>query len=277
MIIESLEKNGFLYVPYPEDLRKGVEDAMEAWKAFCALPSEDKLRFGYDGDVKTSGNGYELKLDVSAGDLKEDAHMRLAVREDLLERAHRVDSMVAPAFVEKALAVNELMRSILEEFSAAVESSLGLSGFKDDVMEYQPRWLIRFLHYFGDRKPGDEIASPHVDKGGFTLHLYESHPGVEYLSYETREWTSLPLSHSDTVIIPGMGLQNRSKGKLRALCHRVVATEDTATTGRFSAVCFFNFKNVRFYDKSTFGRLQSQEPGAFYDMSFEKFDGFFID
>jgi len=273
--IKELETEGRVYVPYPPELRIGVEEAVGAWKEFCALPEEMKVRFSYDPDAKTSGNGYELKKG-SSFDLKENVHLRVNAQEMLLERARAVDDVVAPRFVEKALALNGLMGPLLRAFAEGVEREYGIPGFADDVMAKQPDWLIRFLHYFGDREPGEEIATPHTDKGGFTLHLYESAPGVERLTYD-KKWVEMPLPGGKTVIIPGMGLQNRSRCRLKATCHRVVATEETAQTGRFSAVCFLNFRNARYFDKSRFGAQQEWAPGAFYDMPFEEFDTFFID
>lgn len=278
MKVDSFHKDGYLYVPYPKELRDAVENAMQSWIAFCKLPNEQKLKFGYDPDSKLSGNGYELKLqEGNRLDKKEDFHLRVAMKEDLLKRAKLVDEGITPRFVEDALAINDLMAPLVFEFAQGIENTYNIPGFRKDVEERQPMWLLRFLHYFGDRDPGEEIATGHVDKGGFTLHLYESHEGVERLTYDTKEWKPLPLSHEETVIIPGMRLQNRSKGKLRALCHRVVATEETAKEGRYSAVCFFNFNNGRFYDKDTHGRLQNWTPGVFYDMPFEDFDKLFID
>ncbi len=274
--LEDLQKLGRLYVSYPEDLRKGVEDAVDAWKAFCALPREQKIKFPYDSDNKVSGNGYELKEGTSV-DLKENVHLRVSGRDMLMEYANRVDSVIAPTFVEKALALNELMAPTLRTFAEAVEKKYSIPGFTEDVMIMQPTWLIRFIHYFGDRKAGDEIATPHNDKGGFTLHLYESDSGVERLDFDTREWVPMPLSHDQTVIIAGNGLQQRSRCQLRALSHRVVANEETAQKGRFSAVCFFTFRNARYFDKTKFGSQQAWAPGTFYDMPFEEFNKLFVD
>lgn len=273
--VTELKTDGRVYVPYPSELRVGVEEAVEAWKAFCELPEETKVGFPYEADAKTSGNGYELKKG-NAYDLKENFHLRTVARDHLLEKARAVDDAVATKFVEKALAVNALMAPLLRDFAESVEQQYDIPGFAADVMVKQPDWLLRFLHYFGDRKPGEEIATPHTDKGGFTLHLYESAPGVERLTYE-KEWVTMPLDDGETVIIPGMGLQNRSKCELKATCHRVVATEETAKTGRFAAVCFFNFDHTRYFDKTRFGAQQDYAPGVFYDMPFAEFDKLFID
>ncbi len=278
MNVASLQEYGCTYVPYPAELRTAVEQALESWKAFCALPDEQKLLFGYDPDVKTSGNGYELK-NIAKGDIdsKEDMHLRVIAREELLRRARLVDGVVAPRFVEDALAINPYIASVVSEFGRTVEQEYGVVGFEKDILATQPSWLIRFLHYFGDRRVDDEIATAHVDKGGFTLHLIETDGGVERLAYHGRSWVPLPLPAGKTVILPGMGLQNRSRGQLRALCHRVVATSDTAKHGRYSAVCFFNFDNMRFYNKTAYGSLQKWPPGAFYDMPFEEFNKLFVD
>lgn len=276
MDIRELETDGRIYVPYNAELREAVENAMQEWIAFCALPEEKKLNFPYAADTNVSGNGYELKKDIATADLKEDFHLRVSARDWLTENARSVDDSITPSFVEKALKLNALMAPIVREFAESVERECEIEGFASDVMSKQDSWLIRFLHYFGGRKQGEEIASPHVDKGGFTLHLYESAPGVERLTYDKR-WVDMPLSHDETVIISGMRLQNRSKGALRATCHRVVATEETAKVGRYSAVCFLGFDKGRFYDKVSHGRLQEFAPGAFYDMPFEEFDKLFTD
>lgn len=278
MNISELKTHGRVYVAYPEALRDAVEKAMVSWKAFCALPNEIKLRFGYDADAKVSGNGYELK-DVPGKflDRKEDFHLRVSAKNELLQRANQVDEIITPQFVKDALALNPFMAPLLREFGEAVEKECDMPGFAEDVMGMQDSWLFRFLHYFGNQEPGSEIAAGHVDKGGFTLHLYESHAGVERLTYETRVWEPMPLSHKETVIIPGTGLQNRSKGQLKGLCHRVVATEETANNGRYSAVCFFDFAHRRYYDKATHGRLQDWPCGFNYDMAHEEFDKLFID
>lgn len=278
--VKELERLGALYMSYDPLLRKGVEEAMVWWDKFCALPNADKLKFGYTPDHKVSGNGYELKLS-GARDQKEDVHFREIVRDELLFGAAKVHPEIGPAFVEKALAVNGLMTELVRDFAQFVEREYHIVGFERDVMEYQPRWLLRFLHYFPIGSPGEVIAAAHPDKGGFTLHLYESHPGVEYFSKETRRWESLPLSHDQTVAFPGLGLQQRSRCQLRALVHRVIATEETALRGRQSAVCFFNFGGARFYNKENRGPTQElikkHGPDFFYDMSFEEFDQYFID
>jgi len=276
--IEELKQEGRLYVAYPKALRDAVARAMEAWRAFYALPEGKKILWEYEPDAKTSGNGYELKKGETGTDLKEDVHLRVVARTELMARAALVHPTIGPEFVDASLAVIPLIVPLVQEFGRAVEKEYGIEGFEQDILSTKDTWLLRFLHYFGGDEP--VMAAAHADKGGFTLHLYESDPGVERLDYDTREWVEMPLSHEETVIIPGIGLQNRSKCELRALYHRVVATEKTAKTGRDSAVCFFNFGRVRFFDKSKFGSQQSQPVAWNYDFTperFAEFDQYFID
>lgn len=274
--LDELKKNGCLYVDYNPLLRKGVEEAMRAWEAFCALPEEQKVRFDYEGDVNVSGNGYELKKGEQGQDFKENAHLRVAARDELLSKAAQVHPEIGPAFVETSLALNPLIAPLIRSFASEVEKEVGIEGFEEDVMERQPTWLLRFLHYFGGRTPGEVLAAPHGDKGGFTLHLYESHPGVERLTFDTKEWVPMDLPAGKTVVFPGMGLQNRAKCELRAPYHRVVATDETAESGRWSAVCFFNFRNARYFDKKTHGAQQAQPLAFNYDIPYERFDDLFV-
>ncbi|HYD93124.1 MAG TPA: hypothetical protein VEB18_01550 [Candidatus Paceibacterota bacterium] len=275
--IKELAEIGLVYISYPPELRAAMAKAMESWRVFYALPDEQKLRFGYIPDAKTSGNGYELKGKAGDVDRKENIHLRPIVRDELMEAAHRVDSVIAPRFIEDALALNPLIAPLLRAFGEAVEREYDVPGFADDIMAKQSEWLLRFLHYPGGRKVGEVIAHPHVDKGGFSLHLDESHGGVQRLSYGTREWEPMPLSHKETAIFTGTGLQHRSQCRLRALSHRVVAVPGAAEEGRDSAVCFVDFAHRRYFNKEKFGSQQDWAPGAFYDMPFEEYDKLFID
>jgi isopenicillin N synthase-like dioxygenase len=271
-----LETRGFVNPSYPTDLRRGVETAMHAWEVFCALPNDLKQRITYTADGNVSGVGYELKLDEgSTLDLKEDFHLRLSEEEHLKKEAQKVGD-IALNFVDIALKLSALMAPVIHEFTEEVETQLGLKGFTADTARKHPRALLRFLHYFGDRNVGDVLAVPHVDKDGFTLHLYESHHGLEYLTHDG-VWEPMEFSHAQTAVIPAMRMQYRSQNRLKATCHRIVATDETAGPGRFSAVCFFDFSGTPYYDKVKQGRLQDREPGFNYRMPFNEFSKLFVD
>jgi isopenicillin N synthase-like dioxygenase len=275
--IKNLETSGKVYASYPSPLRAAVLDATASWKALCALPDEVKLRFPYDPDTKQSGNGYECKREKGQLlDQKENFHLRLSARDELMNHARSMSEPEFADFIEKALALPDLIMPLLLEFGAAVEERYEVPGFADAVASTKPELLIRFLHYFGECEPGEEIASPHVDKGGFTLHLYESDGGVEQLSQDKQSWLPLPVSNDETVIFPSLGLQQFLGSRVKALCHRVIATPECAQAGRYSAVCFVDFAESLHYDKARHGRLQNFPPGFNYDMPADQFDDLFV-
>lgn len=241
--IQQFKTTGQYTLTYPPALRSAVEGEIARWKEFCAQPLETKKRVGYSNNG--AGVGYEHK-DGSGpkGDRKEN-----------------MDLTDGPLI--------DLIRASALDFAGECEKEHGLGGFVDEVRECT--FFVRLIHYFGDRSVGEETAASHVDQSGFTFHLYESDPGLQCLTYDTHEWIDMLVSAGETVIIPAMQMQLRSRGELRALAHRVVSTEKTAKTGRYSAVCFIQLRDTKKYDKDRCGRLQEKEPGFNYAMSHEEF------
>lgn len=265
-----MAKEFVVNVSYPSELRAGVEKAVESWKQFCAESEADRLRFPYNSNAGM-GVGYELKKTEGANlDVKEDFHFTMGAKKWISETAESIGDEKIITFVNSAEGLVNLMEPLVLEFAQRIEKEFALEGFEDEVKASKDMWFVRFLHYFGGRKEGDEIATPHADKSGFTLHLYESDPGLEYLDFD-KKWQEMPVSSGETAIIPGMRLQYRSENRLKAIYHRVVATEETAARGRFSVVCFIHLKRTPQYNKQKAGRLQEFQPGFNYDMPFEEF------
>jgi isopenicillin N synthase-like dioxygenase len=148
-----------------------------------------------------------------------------------------------------------------------------LENFSRDVMDNKQNWKFRYLHYFPSES-GAPIAHPHADRGGFTLHLHESHPGAQYLDFRGK-WRPLPVSKNETIIFPSIMLQQRSKSRLKALCHQVLATPEAAREGRYSMVAFVDFlSDVRFNDREY--RMQDLDPGFNYALSENEFSKYFV-
>lgn len=271
--IQDLKTKGFVSLSYPAPLRKAVDEAVEAWKKFCALDAETKKGLPYSNN--SAGVGYELKDGTGPkGDKKENLDVALEGKEWLRANAGKIGNPIALDFIEKSTVLVGIIKPIILDFAAQAEKAFGLKDFVKEVDESEDAFSVRFIHYFGDRKEGDEIASAHADQSGFTLHIFESDAGLQCMTFE-KEWIDMPVSEGETVIIPSMQMQLRSQGELKALCHRVIATEKTARTGRFSAVCFVQLKKTPKYDKDRCGRLQEKEPGFNYTLSHEEFSRFF--
>ena len=279
--LSNLGKPGYAKLTYLDLLRQGVRSATNAWRKFFALDEELKRLISYSGDVNVSGVGYELKLEPgSNNDLKEDFHLRTSKRDFLMKEVEKIGQEdkeaghTAEEFVHAALFLNHLAEPVIQEFAAAAEEQFGIDGLLVDTIAKQPEALIRFLHYFGNRGDGDELAAQHVDKGGFTLHLFESDLGLEYLGHN-RAWQPMEFELGEAAVIPGMRLQLRSRNQLKATCHRVIANAKTAVRGRCSAVIFVDFANTPYYNKEKFGRLQDQLAGFNYNMPLPEFEKLF--
>ncbi|MES2216268.1 MAG: 2OG-Fe(II) oxygenase family protein [Patescibacteria group bacterium] len=271
--LSSLKNQGFVNLPYPNDLRNAVNSTVTSWKNFCSLPIKAKTDLPYSNN--TAGVGYELKEGKGPkGDRKENFDITTAGTEWLTKHAKQIGNGPALEFITQATELIETMKPYIFEFAEKVEKNFALKGFADEVRKSENAFFVRFIHYFGDRKLEDETASAHTDQSGFTLHLFESDPGLQCLSYD-KKWIDMPVSEGETVIIPAMQLQYRSNGELKALCHRVIANTKTAENGRYSAVCFIQLSDTPKYDKEKHGRLQEKVAGFNYDMPFTEFSKLF--
>lgn len=278
MNIKSLKTIGVVRLSYPQDLRAEVERTQKSWKKFCALPLATKKAFAYSN--KSAGVGYEMKDGSgSMGDIKENFDVALVGERYLKAVANsgkldKKSAKIAGEFVSHAIALIVSMTPLVIGFAKECEKSFGLKGFTSEIANSPEGFFVRFIHYPPQKSRGESTAQAHPDQSGFTLHLFESSSGLECLTYDGK-WVPMPVSESETVIIPDMQMQLRSKGILRALWHRVTATSTTARRGRFSAVSFIQFKDTPKYNKDTHGRLQEKPEGFNYKMSHKEFAKFF--
>lgn len=273
--IEKFRDKGLVSVPYPSNLKKVVSEVAESWKLFCGLPKEVKEKFEYILNVH-DGTGYEIKDDPSVEiDLKENFHVSLGELGRFRSTAKDIEDERTTHFIRDVENLMNKVEPFVVDFIEKVEKTYNLRGFKDECLEGKDMWVFRYLHYFKSGKSGKELAAPHCDRGGFTLHLYESVSGLEYLGYDGESWNTMPISLGETVIIPGMQLQMRSEGELKALCHKVKSNDISAKEGRFSAVLFVDFPHTARYNKKAYGMLKRFGPGFNYTMPFSEFSKLF--
>ena len=272
MDMDLLKSSGFVSVEYPLRLRALVLNAMESWKAFCELPLETKQKLS--GGDRVKDFGYMLRSDSGPrADSKEQFH---AVRENfplLLPKAKEINDSRATEYIEAIDALIVAMRPMVQNFASRVEEHFGLIGFENDVMKCQDSWTFRYLRYPPGARP--MLANAHADRGGFTFHLGETQEGGEFFDVKKYEWRSWPLSDTQTIIFPSMNLQYRSRGRLKALWHRVVPNEKSVEYGRYSMVAFIDIDSSHHIDGSRF-RMQEFEPGFNYGLSFEEFAKYFV-
>jgi isopenicillin N synthase-like dioxygenase len=271
--VSSMRTDAFAAMPYRPAVRDRVQDLKATWEAFLALPERNRARLRYCADnlVGGSGSGYEPPSPAKPDSRKHTFHAKLVHREWLLGGARAVGHPAAFALVETALAFLEDVQPHLREFADAFAREFGDPSFPTDLDAGFDECVVRLLWYPPGYTPGEDIAKQHVDKGGGTLHLFETEGGVERLAPDSREWVPFPVGDGQAVVFSGLRMQHRTRCATRALCHRVRATEVTAMRGRLSGVLFLNFARTPYYDKANLGSTQGHEAGWNYDLSFEDF------
>lgn len=265
--ISPLQSNGVAMMPYAPELRRLVDEAAIAWQEFCQLPTAEKMRLAQT----STAIGYELKNGVGPrADRKENFDITTSAIDSFDHIGPQHD------FIIKATKVSAAMAELAIDFAHQVEAAYEVPGLAAKTQASTDQIFTRFLHYFGDRDAGEEIATPHCDQSGFTFHLSETAGGCQRLDYATRTWVDMPVVPGKLAAFPAMQLQLLSKGELKALSHRVIATDETKDLGRFAMVCFVKLNHTPSYDKETHGRLQEFAPGFNYDMAPEQFNRLFI-
>lgn len=270
----NIQDDGVELISNPPQLHESVQETARLWQAFCELPSEVKQVFATTN--RQNGVGYEVKNGSGKnGDSKENFDYSRKGREELRTVLSQVDSQVARDFIRSIESLSDLAQPMIEAFGVRIEKKYGVTGFGAIAKVSAPNAFFRFIHYPDRRYPGELTAEPHVDNSGFTFHLFETSPGCERLSFDTGEWISLPVAKGRAVVFPSMQTQLVSRGKVKGLCHRVVANPTSAKKGRYAVVCFVALANVPMYDRKTHGRLQEMAPGFNYKMPQEEFEKLF--
>lgn len=268
MNVQTLDTDGYVTVRYPAPLRLRVSEAMTAWKRFCELPEHEKQKIS--GGDRIDDYGYMHRNDGGPrADKKELFHLLQRREQELLAQAETVIDRRAVEFVRAGDVLSHAIKPLIMDFAHSIQNVYEMPGFAADVLCSSHLWTFRFLHYFG----GEMLANAHADRLGFTLHLYESHGGGEYLGLD-RVWRPWPVNHEQTIIFPSIGLQHRSGCTLNALWHRVVPNEVTRTEGRYAMVAFIDFPQSREWDKYRH-RVQDFPPGFNYGMSYNDLDKLF--
>lgn len=269
MRIETLDTKGFVSLEYPRPLREAMERAMGSWRRFCTLPLEQKRLLS--GGDRLNDFGYMKREDGGPrADDKELFHALRSKYDELLPKAQLIGDSRATDFIQAVDVMLDRMKPVIQNFARAVELRYGLAGFEAEVMRTQDFWTFRYLRY---PKGKPVLANAHADRGGFTFHLGESEGGGEYFSFD-RAWQPWPVSERETIIFPSMALQHRSKGALKALWHRVVPTESSASE-RYSMVTFVDFKGSHRFNDARWN-MKDFEPGFNYDIPFDEFSKLFV-
>lgn len=258
-IYPALRENLLAVVDYPPALTALIGEAAP-WRDFCALPEEvkQKLHFPdawYGGEV-----GYRRRRRKEGRDEKEYFHhtgKRFAEHVANPEVQKLTDEF---PIVREFLAYCETVHREAAKFIEGIvrESERDIPGFRENVFpEGEITATLRLLNYLPGSAEEKVLADPHFDRGGFTLHLFETHPGLEYLDWDYA-WKNVPIEHGKTVIFTGYQLSEFTGGKCQKTWHRVVQDKALGGRNRFSMVYFCELINQPLYPADA--RTQNEKP-----------------
>lgn len=229
------------YVPIDFPLRKeDFEAAINVFMRFLDLPMDVKtpLYFKIDPEDRGTEVGYKRYIrDVGQTDNREYVHYHLAAETgftkarqsiaefDLLLQAMRSVYEIAKAELQKVLC----------EFDAR---------FPGLYNEYFPRdkhekLYLRFLKY--DRAmPGDFLAKGHYDRGGCTLALAESAPGL-HIGTNARDMRPVFHKEGQALFFPGIRFPELASNDFVPSWHAVIQKNEDVysdTVARWAIVLF---------------------------------------
>lgn len=270
-------------VKYPDELQAKVKEAVEGFEEFLTLDPDTQDVFTISD--RFNGFGVERKMgdgsDASGGshDVKLNFDTTRAGIESLEAAANSIkgaNGKIAQGFIKSIASLAEYAQTAISDVGALIEKRSGAQGFHTLAKESASDAYFRFLHYPADVPVGSIVGEPHPDNSGFTLHLYESTDGCEWLDGDKTTWHPMPVNEGYATSFASMQTQLVTGGEIDALWHRIVANEATHTVGRIAVVCFVSLKDTPKYDRKSHGRLQAFETGSTYGLHPEQFNNLFV-
>lgn len=258
-------KKGYATVVYPKSLQKVVLAIYLAWVEFCAQEESFKERILFD-----KNKGYENKNRIKHPeyvDHKEDMH----ITGDYVFPAHLTPSRQEKHLLDLSAKFFDLIEPELQKLADMLSEITGKDFSK--FAKNRKGWTLRLLHYYPQNQT--DLAHYHPDRGGHTIHLFDSTPGLE--CFWNNKWKQIEFDEDMMAFFPGLLAQLVSECQLTALCHRVVSSDKSKISGRYSLVLFCDYPEFPSrYNKETYGGTQKAFAiGGNYDMDIEKFAKYF--
>ena len=205
MYYQYLKKKLFVEIDYPHNITDLIGTA-RPWKDFCNLSLGIKEKFEFPNHQKHADPGYRLRSRSKGREDKEYFHiypdMWSLIQADGLEKVVKKDPALHN-FFEYASKVY----TIANDFALAIGKEIGkeVPGLKKIIDEGKIRSVLRFLCYTNSDEV-DVIAAQHFDRSLYTLHLYESAPGLQFLNWDMK-WTDAPIGIGRTVVFNGYRIE----------------------------------------------------------------------
>lgn len=246
---DSFGRTGFAIVSDYGIDQSLIDRALEATRAFFALPMEDKRRSidpAGGGQRGYTPFGVETAKGAERPDLKEFWH----IGRDLPE-GHPARAVMAPniwpeepaAFRPAGLALFDALETAGRRMlrAIAVHLSLDPEFFEDPVRDGNS--ILRLLHYAPVPADADAIrAEAHGDINVITLLLGAEEAGLQLLS-PSGEWRHVDAPPGALVCNVGDMLERLTAGRLPSTVHRVVnPAPERRHLPRYSTPFFLHFR-----------------------------------
>jgi len=243
-LYHSLKDNLFVDIDYPAEITALIGSA-QPWLDFCNLPQELKNQMVFPNNpIDATGTGYFLRSKKEGREDKEYFHaygnlFELAQesgKSKVIEQNPKLKD-----FFEYAVNVHD----VAHQFALTIGRQLGETNSEllNLINTGKVNSLLRFLHYTNDDQT-DVIAAQHFDRSLYTLHLYESASGLQFLDWNM-QWSDAPIGAGKTVVFNGYRLEELTKGETQKTWHRVVQKD--GARDRVSMVLFVWTEAVESY------------------------------
>jgi isopenicillin N synthase-like dioxygenase len=244
------ERYGFAVVADHGVDQSVIDEALEASKAFFALPVEKKLSYhvpNSGGQRGYTAFGVETAKDHKVADLKEFWHEGRDLPDGHPSRAvmpPNVSMDAVDGFDAKQKAMFAGFDALGVRVLRAIAHYLGLpvDYFDDKVKEGNS--ILRTLHYpaiSDDVAPGAIRAGAHTDINVITLLLGAEEPGLQ-LQDKSGTWLPVTAPKGCVAINIGDMLSRLTNDRLPSTVHRVVNPDpDRARHARYSTPFFLHF------------------------------------
>jgi len=269
-IAAAYAEYGFVIIENHGIDKRLIDQCLDSFRRFFALPVEEKLRYKLPNGGGARGYtpfGIETAKGAKHHDLKEFWHVGRELPpnhpfSEVMAPNIWVDSI--PGFRESTLGLYQAFDALGLRLLAAIARSVGLpENFFDDKVNLGNS-ILRVIHY--PPMPPDPTSSvragAHEDINVITLLLGAEEPGLEVLSRKG-EW--LPINPAPGTLVCNVGdmLQRLTNGHLRSTTHRVVnPPRERASNARYSLPFFLHF-NPDFLIKTLPQYVDAQHPDQF--------------
>jgi isopenicillin N synthase-like dioxygenase len=259
MYYPKLKDNLYAEVSYPTTLN-AVMNKTILWRDFCNLPQNIKEKFAFPQHQEMWDPGYKIRERSKGREDKEYFHITSQNYEFLkyYDLTNEVNSTpVLKNFFEFAHNVWEKASELVLEIARDLEKDI--PGITAQLEKGRDKQLLRLLHYIPTKDDDMSLADQHFDRSGFTLHLYESHKGLQYLDFDNN-WKDAPMNETRTIVFNGYQMEVITKGKVQKTWHRVIRKPEYQNgETRISMVLFVPFVDTPTYPKEA--RSQDLIPG----------------